>query len=319
MKSENKYFIFDFPRERNLKELFKYIVIKLLNLAYHFILGINKPNESKKKYRIAICCIFKNEAPYLREWLTYHKVVGVEHVYLYNNNSTDDYLEVLKPFIEEKFVTLISWPYDQAQIAAYKDCITKHKTDANWLGFIDVDEFVTPNEDDNLFDFLNNYKNYPSVKIYWKVFGTSGFIHRDITSLVTEDFTVCWSKYDEVGKCFYNTSFDFDPQNKHSNGLHHSFWGKHLGISIPPVNCFHKFSNHQIETANNTTFPIQINHYFTKSFNEYLLKSSKGDAFYKNNPHNLEYFYKHEMLCVKTDYHAYKYLLKLKTSLLEIY
>ena len=50
------------------------------------------------RYPLAICAIFKNEAPWLKEWIIYHhKVLGVKHFYLYNNDSTDNFIEILSP------------------------------------------------------------------------------------------------------------------------------------------------------------------------------------------------------------------------------
>lgn len=46
------------------------------------------------KYEVSLCLVFYNEAKFLKEWLDYHLVIGVSHFYLYNNNSTDDYMPV---------------------------------------------------------------------------------------------------------------------------------------------------------------------------------------------------------------------------------
>jgi hypothetical protein len=62
-------------------------------------------------------------------------------------------------------------------------------------------------------------------------------------------------------------------------------------------------------------FPIQLNHYFTKSYQEYAMKQARGDVYFKINPHDEEYFYFHEMLCTSTDYSAYKYLIRLKNKM----
>ena len=67
--------------------------------------------------------------------------------------------------------------------------------------------------------------------------------------------------------------------------------------------------------ADKEDFPIQINHYFTKSYKEYALKRAKGDVYFKINPHDEEYFYEHEMKCTSTDYSAYKYLIKVKLAM----
>ena len=58
-------------------------------------------NLHSYEYSVAIAAIFKNEAPYLREWVEYHKMIGVEHFWLYNDNSSDNFEEILEPYIEE--------------------------------------------------------------------------------------------------------------------------------------------------------------------------------------------------------------------------
>src|SRR5947209_4668609 len=40
---------------------------------------------------LAICAIFKDEAPYLAEWVTFHRLMGVDRFYLYDNRSTDSW------------------------------------------------------------------------------------------------------------------------------------------------------------------------------------------------------------------------------------
>ena len=61
-------------------------------------------------YNLVICAIFKNEARYLKEWVEYHRMVGVEHFYLYNNDSTDNYKEELKYYLDNNIVTLTDVP-----------------------------------------------------------------------------------------------------------------------------------------------------------------------------------------------------------------
>lgn len=99
-------------------------------------------DRRKMKYQVSLCLIFKNEAPFLKEWLDYHLTVGVNHFYLYNNNSDDNYKEIVKPYVEKGIVTLIEWPYDHSQFKAYKHCYDNFRSETNWLSFLDADEFL---------------------------------------------------------------------------------------------------------------------------------------------------------------------------------
>ena len=84
--------------------------------------------------------------------------------------------------------------------------------------------------------------------------------------------------------------------------MHHCFWAKYKENDIPPVNIFDHICLGNLNIADCGNFPIQINHYFTKSYNEYMMKCTKGDVYFKNNPHDETYFYEHEMKCTCTDY-----------------
>lgn len=316
IKAESKYFIIDSPGNPGIKHVLKKGIEVVKSSLYKMILSAANPKTVEKKYNVSICAIFKNEASYLREWIEFNHIVGVEHFYLYNNNSEDEYLSVLQPYIEDGLVTLIQWPHNQMQMESYKDCIEKYASETKWLGFIDIDEFIIPKSTDTIYDFLKTFeKKAGSVNIYWRLFGTSGLMDRNLNGLVSEDFTVCWPKYCDIGKCFFNTAFDFNPTSKYAKQLHHKFWARWHGIDIPPVNMFNHICVGNRNIADKEDFPIQINHYFTKSYKEYALKRAKGDVYFKINPHDEEYFYEHEMKCTSTDYSAYKYLIKVKLAM----
>ncbi len=319
-KKETKYFVKNVKIDKNLKYYIKYFLALPLIFFYQIRLLFCQEKVINKKYKVSICAIFKNESLYLKEWIEYHKIVGIDHFYLYNNNSEDDFINILTPYIQAGIVTLIDWPYNQAQMESYHDCIEKYSNETEWFSFIDIDEFIVPNITDNVYDFLKSFKNKrPVIIAYWKMFGTSGKISRNTDNLVTEDFIVCWNKYSDLGKIFFNTSYTFDKSYKRNMNLNHYSWGNKKKKYIPPVNVFNKMcifgSNPIPHNADINYFPLQINHYFSKTYDEYLQKKSRGDAYFKTNPHDIEYFYTHEMNNQTTDYRIYKYLIKLKIAL----
>ena len=67
--TENKYFIFDNPHVYNLKWFVKNVLYFPFEAVYHCRLAFCRVKPRSKKYKVAICAIFKNEALYLKEWI----------------------------------------------------------------------------------------------------------------------------------------------------------------------------------------------------------------------------------------------------------
>ncbi|OGN56652.1 MAG: hypothetical protein A3D96_05895 [Chlamydiae bacterium RIFCSPHIGHO2_12_FULL_44_59] len=176
-----------------------------LFFLFIFLIGCSKtPTHS---YKLAICAIFKNEAPWLKEWIVYHhNILGVEHFYLYNNESSDHFAEVLEPFIKKGLVELLDWdsktpehlaygafmdaPWNAAQLGAYNDCLKKKALGvAKWVAMIDVDEFIVPAQGARAFHKLLEQaekKKKGTVSIPWRMFGTSGVQKLEGNELLTE-------------------------------------------------------------------------------------------------------------------------------------
>ncbi len=176
--------------------------------AFYFLLSFLISQTCWGAYNVSICAIFKNEAPFLKEWLEFHKIQGVEHFFLYNNNSSDEYLDVLDPYINAGEVTLTDWLFDyppqtkdnvpasaipwlQVQCNAYKDCITHAKDLSSWIAFLDIDEFLFCLDGESLPDFLQNFKEFGGLGVNWLNFGTSGIKDIPKNSLLIEVLTKC--------------------------------------------------------------------------------------------------------------------------------
>lgn len=122
-----------------------------------------------------ICAIARNEGLYIREWVLFHQIVGVEHITIYNNNSDDNTLEVLQPFVESGFVDVIDWPFpNPSQLAAYSNYVANHRGPF-WCAFIDCDEFLWSPQYDTIQEALDSRPNPRSAYgVNWMVFGSGG-------------------------------------------------------------------------------------------------------------------------------------------------
>jgi hypothetical protein len=137
---------------------------------------------------LAIAAIYRNEAAYLREWIEFHRLVGVERFFLYNNESTDDHMDVLGPYIADGTVAWEDFPGFPPQLRCYQHCIDTHRHDARWIAFIDLDEFLFSPTSRPVPEILRGYEEHPGVAVNCLQFGTSGH-QTPPAGLVVENYT----------------------------------------------------------------------------------------------------------------------------------
>lgn len=146
------------------------------------------------EHKLSVAAITQGDHEYLEEWIKYHKAVGVDHFYIYDNNIGEETKNVLMPFIEQGLVEWIDWPnvwpekrfVDHCQVYAYQDALKKAKHQTEWLAIIDTDEFIVPQLDNNIVTVLDNhYSMYSAIYINWRQFGTSNQYINPGDSLLT--------------------------------------------------------------------------------------------------------------------------------------
>lgn len=154
--------------------------------------GVHKAKQTSP-WDLAMVAIIYNEAAFLKEWIEYHLLLGVQHFIIYNNFSTDHYLRVLEPYLELGTVALVEWPVKghpaPGQLEAYADAIRRLRGKARWVAFCDIDEFFVPKHCDDLVTFLKDYEDYAEVVINWQLFGTSNIHVLPENALLTESMT----------------------------------------------------------------------------------------------------------------------------------
>jgi hypothetical protein len=139
---------------------------------------------------LAACAIFRNEAPYLNEWLTFHQKQGVEKFYLINHKSADNFLEVLRPWIQSRMVTLIEATTDDQQ-AEYNLVLEKYGRRTRWLAFIDIDEFLFSPTNQSIPRVLEKLPSAAAVFVYWRLFGSSNKLEPSGEEGVLRTYQTC--------------------------------------------------------------------------------------------------------------------------------
>lgn len=167
-----------------------------LNLGFkETIKKISKINNEKEKndfkYYLSIILIIKDEAEYLNEWIEFYLLQGVDHFYIYDNESSDNIKEVLQPYIEKGLVTydLFVGKSKNKQSQVYNGAIEKYKNETKWFAPLDTDEFAYAPNDKTIAEYLKDNEKYNQIVMKWWIYGNSGHETKP-EGLVIENFTM---------------------------------------------------------------------------------------------------------------------------------
>jgi hypothetical protein len=220
-------------------------------------------------YYLSICAVVRDEGRYLREWLEYHILQGVEHFFIYNNRSVDNTEDILKEYQSYDFVTYENMDDVPVQFKAYNRCLREHGKKSRWISFTDIDEFLVRNSNELQFaSALEPFEKHPGIALSWQGFGSNG--HIEFTSrLVLNRFTRRGPKPDKHVKTICQPAMTVcvgqDP---------HTFYYKHGSAVNELFKKLPKNYAHSEPTAKN----LWINHYWVKSRGEFLQRRLLGNA-----------------------------------------
>jgi glycosyltransferase involved in cell wall biosynthesis len=223
----------------------------------------------------ALVATVKNEGFYLTEWIAYHFLIGFEKIIVFNNDSTDETLELLTAIAKfEPRLMVIDWPSKPGtspQEAAYNHAVGL--TDAEWLCFLDSDEFIVPWQHQSILEFLATIpQDVAQLHVNWRGFGSGGVQSLDY-ELVIETFTSCapahWGNNHHYKSLLRRAEID-------EVFIHHASLRNGR-------RCLTDFT--EIPADNLGIAPkivhngIQINHYQCKTYPEFRRRRNNGGAY----------------------------------------
>jgi hypothetical protein len=219
---------------------------------------------------LAACCIFKDELRYLREWIEYHRLVGVERFYMVSNDdSPEPTRALLNPYIENGEVIFFSrpgGPFVTLQTTIYLDVLVAAIGHVRWLAFLDVDEFLLPVEADNVPQVLASYEQHAALAVNWACFGSSGL--REAPQLQTAAYRMRLRDDHDENRAYKSI---VDPARVIGTYSPHQFLLAEPGALVDE---FGKTVTHPWRNENNPFFGtrIRLNHYRIRSAEEFAEK-----------------------------------------------
>ena len=143
----------------------------------------------------------KNEGCFILEWVAYHLSIGVTHFLVYTNDCEDPTNAIVNRLAEMGLATRLDNPFNREagqkpQRGALNDAIERDVVrEVDWVGVIDVDEFINIHVGDGSFRALLDAANHPNViSMTWRFFGNRG-VHAYEDLWQTEQFNACAPLY----------------------------------------------------------------------------------------------------------------------------
>jgi len=233
-------------------------------------------------YKFIVCGIFKNESHILQEWIEHYLFHGADHIFLVNDNSTDDYMDIIQQYSNK--VTLyhndIGYVGVGRQVIIINKYFKKLLELSEWMSILDLDEFLYSPIDINLKNVIDKYQHYNMIIAEWYYFGSNGHIEQP--KCVVESFTK--RRYKDIND---NHAYKCIVKCKYVNRLY-----IHRCFDLEPFIYLKLDNNHNCDFI--------VNHYNIQSFNWFMkVKHTRGDCdnyiettgFSRNE----EYFRKHDI------------------------
>lgn len=240
------------------------------------------------KYNVSVHAIFREETRYIKEWLEYHLMIGVDHFYLFCDDDLDEsrriYDKILAPYHKSGIVDIEyvandpRFPRDMSFQIRPLVYLLGQPIETKWLIVLDLDEFIFASNsflgpNGNLHDILSRYEK-PEIKglhIPVATFGSSGLL--EPPALQTESFIMRGKDStfaNWTAKNFYrpemikNQFLSKEKSAAHNGMFNTSFQPDPPGKHIRPSGL------------------LRVNHYATRSLKDWTWKVQRGNPFVRS-------------------------------------
>ncbi|MDL2306480.1 glycosyltransferase family 2 protein [Desulfovibrio sp. OttesenSCG-928-C06] len=243
----------------------------------------------------SICCIIKDEDPFLDEWLTWHSLIGAEHFYIYDNDSATPARThpAVKKYLDAGRATVLEISGKEMQLKVYNHCLQEFGKDNFWIAFIDLDEFIclrTPGREImDVRPLLAEFEDQAGLGLNWQPFTSNGLLGSP------DDLVI--SSYTRI------------PVKRNRDNCHiKSIMRPPHAVSAKNAHTFLTSPGYQMVNEEHRPIPqgwpfsqpsygrIWLNHYHYKSQQDYEFKIARGRAdVVKDDNADLKYraFYAH--------------------------
>jgi len=271
---------------------YKFIICNFLiflKLNYKQIIQFNTNKEIIKNKKVCVCTLGKEENKYIREFVQHYKKYGVDKIFLYDNNDIngEKFGDAIGDYIENGYVEILDWRgKKKALFQIMNDCYKNNFNIYDWLIFYELDEFIHLSNYSNIKIFLNEEKFNKCNLVYLNL-----LCHTDNNLLYYENKSLAErfpkiSPLSKLGgrlleiKCIMRGHIPGININKAHGCNYHKKYKNCNGFG-------HLYQHkHRFATENDYKY-YYIDHYYSKSTEEFINKINKGDAMFRSKKYSL--------------------------------
>lgn len=234
--------------------------------------------------KVALVVQVKNENKYLDEWINHYQNIGINHIYMIDNNDIDG--ENLHDVIDkyENYITYIDTrgnniPRFQMNISKY--VYEEYNNEYDWWCFFDADEFLELTQDKTIQEYLSRdiFNNVDQIHINWVIYDDNNLIEYDDRP-VQERFTHIMNLYNKEDDNDMSKEFmKYACKSILKKGLHviyhiHTFISCIKDKPLITVDASGYYAEESWQSCNSEyRYDLcKLKHYCTKSLNEFLWK-----------------------------------------------
>jgi hypothetical protein len=245
----------------------------------------------------------KNEAPYIVEWVAYHRAMGVDNFLIYTNDCTDGTDEVLGRLQDMGILEHRNndkWKGNSPQQHALNQALKEPGIqNADWIIHIDVDEFMNVRTGNGtLDDLFAAVPDATNIAMTWRLFGHNG-VTRLNDDFVIDQFDTCAPKYCPKPHTVWGFKTMFRNIGAYAkischrpNKLDERFENKVKWVNGSGKDMTRDAAHNGWRSSkNNVGYDLlQLNHYALRSAESFLIKRQRGRALHVDRSIGINYW-----------------------------
>jgi len=244
-----------------------------------------------KQTYLTLGAVIRNQEHYVKEWLAFHHLVGVERFVIVLHKCSDKTEErILElPFRENIHIHRVVNDEQFIQLGTYLWILEHYGQFTKWLMLIDSDEFFFGTREDDLRTILTDYEQHGGLSAHWAEFGSNGHVLKP-KGLSIEAFT---KRAPDRHTSHYSFKSIIQPQ------CFRKILSPHLAVT-DPLTVMEDHSNvgaHWLWIGDRKPSHevVRVNHYHVRSMEDWIERHKRGQCNDPARDHELTPIYGSEV------------------------